>query len=332
MSVSASVKPGADRRLLLRRVRLRQFELLSTFEQARTLSAAARAVHLSEPAASKLLKGLAADLDVRLFDRAGRSLRPTAAGQALIRQAAGLIGSLERTQAELEAIRDGLLGRTTVGAGMGASYVVVPRALVLLLAKAPGIAVEVREGPMEELFALLRDGRLDLVVGRTDPLLIEGDLILDELYDPPMCVVAGPHHPLARSRRVEWPALLTQAWILPQAGTPMRAGIEAVFRRNRQRPQRCSVESSSIQTNIMLLSESSMLWVVSADIAARLAELHLLQVLRVPRLRGPAPLAVVHLRDRALSPASVRLLQCLQHVSRSIPMSYREPRRGHKSG
>ena len=68
-------------------MRLRQLELLAALARAPTLSAAARAVNLSQPAASKLLNRLAADLGVALFERAGRTLRPTAAGQALLRRA-----------------------------------------------------------------------------------------------------------------------------------------------------------------------------------------------------------------------------------------------------
>lgn len=93
--------------MLRRRVRLRQLELLAALARAPTLSAAARAVNLSQPAASKLLNRLAADLGVALFERAGRTLRPTAAGQALLRRAAALIGDLDRAQDELGAIGRG---------------------------------------------------------------------------------------------------------------------------------------------------------------------------------------------------------------------------------
>ncbi len=83
-------------RSLRRSARLRQLELLAALERAPTLSAAARETRLSQPAASKLLGTLSADLAIDLFEKSGRTLRPTAAGQALIRHAANLIGNLER--------------------------------------------------------------------------------------------------------------------------------------------------------------------------------------------------------------------------------------------
>lgn len=297
-------------------MRLRQLELLAALDHAPTLSQAAREVRLSQPAASKLLGTLAEDLSIELFERAGRGLRPTAAGRALIRHAASLVGNLDRAQADLDAIENGLTGVTAIGAGVGACYVLVPRALALLLEQAPGIAVTLREGPMEEMFSMLREGRLDMVVGRVDSALVDRDFVLDELYDPPIHIVCGPQHPLARARHVIWAELAEQEWILPQEGTPMRAGIERIFQRVRKRPARCLFESSSIQTNVSLLNARDMLWVLSADISAYFEKLKLLSVIPVETLRGPAALSAVRLRDRSLSPSSARVMDCMRAAAR----------------
>jgi DNA-binding transcriptional LysR family regulator len=303
---------------LRRRVRLRQLELLAALDHAPTLSHAAREVGLSQPAASKLLGTLADDLSVELFERAGRSLRPTAAGRALIRHAASLIGNLDRAQADIEAIEGGLSGVVAIGAGVGACYVLVPDALSLLLEQAPGIAVTLREGPMEEMFSMLREGRLDMVVGRVEPALVDRDFVLDELYDPPIHIVAGPQHPLARERNVTRAMLAEQEWILPQEGTPMRTGIERIFQRVRKRPSRCMFESSSIQTNVGLMNARDVLWVLSADIAAYFEKLGLLAVIPVESLRGPAALSVARLRDRSQSPAASRMIQCMRAAAKEI--------------
>ncbi|MGN6461241.1 MAG: LysR family transcriptional regulator [Pseudolabrys sp.] len=293
--------------MLRRRVRLRQLELLAALAQEPTLSAAARAVNLSQPAASKLLNRLAADLGVPLFERAGRTLRPTAAGQALLRRAAALIGDLERAQDELGAIGEGLVGSARLGAGVGSCYVLVPHALIDLLEAAPDISVTVREGTIGELLGGLRAGHFDLVVGRLDAPLTDRTLAVEELYDPPMRVVCGPQHPLARRHDVRWSDVADAEWVLPEEGTPMRRGVDVLFRRLHRPPRRALIESSSIQTNVALLSQRDMLWVLSADIADYFARLGALHVLPLPRLQGPSPLVLAYLRDRSLSPAAARL-------------------------
>lgn len=319
-------RPRKSAQTLRRRVRLRQLELLAALEHAPTLSAAAREARLSQPAASKLLGALSGDLAIDLFEKSGRSLRPTAAGRALIRHAANLVGNLDRAQADIEAIDSGLSGTVAVGAGIGACYVLMPRALQLLLDEAPGIVVTMREGAMEEHFAMLRDGRLDLVVGRVEPALVDRDFALDELYDPSIHIVAGPQHPLVGMRSVTWAKLAEQDWILPQDGTPMRAGIERIFRRVKRRPARCMIESSSIQTNVSLMNARDMLWVLSEDITAYFERLGLLKRLPVDALRTAAALSAVRMRGRALSPPAARLMETLRIAAREIASSPLRPR------
>lgn len=300
------------------RLRMRQLELLAALERAPTLSAAARAVNLSQPAASKLLNTLAADLGVALFERAGRTLRPTAAGRALLRRAATFVGDLDRAQGELDAIGAGLIGSISLGAGVGSCYALVPRALEHLLASAPNISVRLREGTLEELLGGLRGGRFDLIVGRLDISGAERALIVEELYHPPTNVVCGPHHPLARASKITWSDVIGREWILPESGTPMRNGVEALFGRLRQRPKRALIESSSIQTNVALMAERDLLWVLSSDIAGYFAKLGAVRILPLPRLPGPSPLVLAHLSDRGLSPASQRLVDCLKWATRDL--------------
>jgi DNA-binding transcriptional LysR family regulator len=263
---------------------------------------------------------LAADLGVPLFERAGRTLRPTAAGQALLRRAAAMIGDLDRTQDELGAIGEGLVGSARLGAGVGSCYVLVPHALVDLLEAAPDISVTVREGTIGELLGGLRAGHFDLVVGRLDAPLTDRTLAVEELYDPPMQVVCGRRHPLARrssasGRDLRWSDVADAEWVLPEDGTPMRRGVEALFRRLHRPPRRALIESSSVQTNVALLSQRDLLWVLSADIAAYFAHLGALHVLPLPRLQGPSPVVLAYPRDRSLSPAAARLRDCLKRAS-----------------
>ncbi|HWM83822.1 MAG TPA: LysR family transcriptional regulator [Pseudolabrys sp.] len=305
-------------RSLRRRIRLRQLELLAALDHAPTLSAAAREANLSQPAASKLLATLASDLGIELFERAGRTLRPTASGRALLRRAAAWVGDLDRAQDELEAVADGLIGSASLGAGVGSCYALVPRALDHLLRDAPEIAVTVREGTVEELIGGLRSGHFDLVVGRLDVGSLDRALLVEDLYDPPMTVVCGPQHPLAQAGQLAWADVMASEWIFPESGTPMRGGLEALFRRVRRRPRRSVVESSSVQTNVALLSRRDMLWVLSADIAGYFADLGVLRVLPLPRLAGPSPLVLAHLRERSLSPAAQRLAASFRQATREL--------------
>ena len=308
--------PRQPKARLLSRLRMPQLELLAAMQRTETLSAAAREVNLTQPAASRLLRTLACDLNINLFERVGRTLKPTTAGRTLVRRAAGLIADIDRTQQELEAIDGGLIGTASIGAGVSSCYVIVPRALTLLLAEAPRLTVTVREGPMDELLGKLHSGQIDILVGRFSSGIQNSDMTTRELYRPAVRAVCGPHHPLGRKRAVSWNDLIDQPWILPENGTAMRSTAEAVFRKQRRRPERCLVESSSIQTNVALMSGSDLIWMLSADVAEYFSNLGALRMPNVPELAAPGAFVMAHLRGRSLSPAAQRLSDCLMKASR----------------
>ena len=301
---------------LLSRLRPPQLELLAAIEQTDTLSAAAREANLTQPAASRLLRNLASDLDVNLFERVGRTLKPTAAGRTLIRRAAALIAEIDRTQQELEAIDGGLMGTVSIGTGVSSCYVIVPRALNLLLTDAPQINVIIREGPMDELLGRLNTGQIDLLVGRFSREVPNPDISAQELYSPAVRAVCGPDHPLARKRMISWNDLMDHPWILPESGTAMRSAAEALFRKQRCRPERCLVESSSIQANVALMNGSDLIWILSADVADYFLRVGLLRILNVPPLPAPGAFVMAHVRGRSLSPAAQRLSAALVKAAR----------------
>ena len=86
----------------------------------------------------------------------------------------------------------------------------------------------------------------------------------------------------------------------------------------KRRPQRCMIESSSIQTNVSLMNARNMLWVLSDDITVYFERLGLLKRLPLETLRTAAPLSTLRVRGRSLSPAAARLVGCLQIAAREI--------------
>jgi DNA-binding transcriptional LysR family regulator len=155
-------------------------------------------------------------------------------------------------------------------------------------------------------------------VGRLDNTGRDRDLMVEDLYDPPMNLVAGTKHRLARKRDLKWEDAMQSAWILPEFGTPMRSAIENLFSKRRRRPENCLVESSSIQTNIGLLNSGELLWVLSNDIATYFQKLGLIQILALPATPGPSPFIAAYMRGRALSPAAEKFLDALRTTAKSM--------------
>src|ERR1700758_2638065 len=98
------------------RLKTRQLLLVVALAEEGNIHRAAAALSITQPAASKLLRELEETLDAPLFERLPRGMRPTLYGDALIRHARMVLGSLDQAQEELAALKAGRLGQVAVGA------------------------------------------------------------------------------------------------------------------------------------------------------------------------------------------------------------------------
>lgn len=319
-----SVKKGHR---LRRTFRLAQLELLAAMDHAQTLTAAARAAGVAQPAASRLLRELEERTGIELFEKFGRALRPTRSGQVMLQRAARLVADLDRLEEELEAVDKGLVGMVSLGAGVAPCFVLVPRALGDLAQASAKISVKLREGGMDELTEKLRAGQIDLMVGRIEYSSHYKDIELEALYDPPMRIVCGSNHPLSRKRSVSLEEAIRGNWVLPEEGTAMRRGIESLFRTENVWPTECLVKSSSIQANVALLNAGEVVWVLSADIAAYFEKTNQLKILPVPPLKGPGPVLLANLKTRTTSSQVKRLQECLRTAAKNLSQAMQPARR-----
>ena len=126
-----------------RRLKLRHLEIFLTLASAGSVTAAARLMHMTQPAVSHWLSDIEDLVGTPLFLR-NRGLRLTEAGEVLARHARRMLGDLRRTS-EIESVKSGIAGRLHVGTVLSASPVLLPRAIAALQREFPGIYVEVVE-------------------------------------------------------------------------------------------------------------------------------------------------------------------------------------------
>jgi LysR family cyn operon transcriptional activator len=97
-------------------VNLRQLETFVCVADAGSFARALARLHLTQPAASRQILALEADLGVSLFDRVGRGLRLTAAGEDLLRQSREILGQADALRQRARAVRSGDAGALRIGA------------------------------------------------------------------------------------------------------------------------------------------------------------------------------------------------------------------------
>ena len=127
---------------------LRYFEVTAQLEH---VAKAAAQLHRSQPAITKSIRRLEADIGARLFDQSGRGIRLTAEGRALLRRARELRLEMESLRQEVADIAGGRTGTVRLGVTSTAAEYLLPELAQALLLEAPEVRMEISVRMAEEL-------------------------------------------------------------------------------------------------------------------------------------------------------------------------------------
>lgn len=298
---------------LLARLRMRQIVLLLAIEERGTLRAAAAALNMTQSAASKMLHELEQAIGQPLFERVGRGLALTAAGDCVMGYFRGMRGTVSSLARELEELRLGSAGKLFIGSIMAASPGPLTDALLRLKQTYPLLAVEISTGTSDLLIGRLNEGRLDVVIGRM-LTLPPRDYVFRPIGDEALSVIAAVDHPLAGRARVSFEALREYPWILQPQGSPMRDVIEQEFRSHDATTPPGLIESASILTTTNLAMKSTMLGVIPESVASRYAAHGLLAILPYQIRHALTAFGSIVPRDRPLSAPARHFVELLHEA------------------
>lgn len=252
-----------------RRIRLRHLEVLLAIARHRSLTAAARALGITQPAVSQWLADIEAAAGVRLFER-GQGLRPTPYAATILAHAERVLHDAQRAIDEVAAIRSGGFGRVRMGATQVATASLVPAAVLRLRAQAPGIELSLVEDTVARLWAQFERNELDLLVTRLDVRALGSGLPHRRLFADRYRVVCGPNHPLAGRARLRWRDVARFPWLMPPPGTPLHDVLSASFAAAGIGLPPALLTSVSPAVNVALLRDTNALALQPTAMARRL--------------------------------------------------------------
>jgi len=140
----------------------RQLEVFRAIMRQGSLTAAAEALHVSQPAVSKVLRHFESQIGYRLFDRVGGRLVATAEAHLLFRDADRIFREIEVLKSYSERIRDKRLGLLRVGASAPPTFALLPAAVERFGRRNPQTRLEIQTLPAEEIGERILIGDIDL--------------------------------------------------------------------------------------------------------------------------------------------------------------------------
>jgi DNA-binding transcriptional LysR family regulator len=187
-----------------------------------SFSEAADALAYTQSAVSQQIATLEAETKLALLERHPRGVSLTAAGQALVGHAEGILAQLDAAEVALSAIAGLRGGRLRMASFPTAGATLMPLAIANFRASYPDVELSLAEGEPEEIAPRLRAGELDLALlfefeGET---IIGGQMTRAELLEDPMFLALPAEHRLARRKRLRLDELKDEAWVQTSSSSP----------------------------------------------------------------------------------------------------------------
>lgn len=301
------------------RVRLkpRQLLLLVTIDELGNIHRAAEELGMTQPAASKLLKELESALEVSLFDRLPRGMRPTWYGEIMIRHAKMTLANFATAHDEITALKAGLSGQVAVGCIMPAGISLLPLTVARLKSHYPLLQMRVELDSSDALLAQLTDSKLDIAVARLFEHHDKSAFDFESLAEEAICVVAKRGHPLTRKRKLKLADMTALSWILP-TGRVIRHRFDMVFRGLGIDPPQNVVSTPSLPVTISLLQHADMVATVPIEVAQQYREHGMVELVPIEFPLKMDAYGIITLRNRLLSPAAQTMLKALRATASEI--------------
>mgnify|MGYP001827921193 CR=1 FL=1 len=184
--------------------------------ETRSFSRAAEKLYITQPAISKRISSLEFALDCQLFDRLGKNIQLTQAGEALIPNYQRILSELDETQRIISNLRTKVSGHLKFGTSHHIGLHRLPPVLRQYTRQYPEVELDIQFMDSEQASALILKGSIELAL-ITLPDAIETPLTTIPVWSDPMECVVARDHVLANQDEQITRELLTDHGVLIQS-------------------------------------------------------------------------------------------------------------------
>ena len=284
----------------MRRYTLRQLDTFLEVARHLSVSRAAEALHVSQPAVSMQMHQLEEALGLPLYEQVGRKIRLTDAGADVALYASTAVAQLKHLEDAMAQRRGLKKGKVTLAMVSTAKYF-VPMLLVKFRKRFPDIEVALHIDNREHIMQLLTRNEIDLVImGRTPENL---DCVATAFATNPLGVISAPEHPLSRRRAAPLASLHDHDFVVRESGSGTRHAMERLFAEYGIVPRIVMEMPSNETIKQAVMAGMGLSFLSLRTIRHELASGHLvlLDVQGLPLVRH---WHITHLASKRLSPAA----------------------------
>ena len=291
----------------LREVTIRQLRALVAVHSDRSVTAAAKRLHLSQPAVTLQIRNLQALAGLPLIQRTGDGMLLTDAGREVLALSERIEAAITNCETSLEMMAGKTAGRVSIGAVSTAKYF-VPFMISGFSRLHPNVDVTLSIGNRQEIGTALRGYDLDFAIMGRPPADIDMDVRL--IGDHPHVIIAPTGHRLARKSRIALADLAEETFLMREPGSGTRGLMEQLFETARVRPKIGMAMSSNETIKQAVIAGLGIAFISAHTVATELDERRLvtLDVVGLPVVRQ---WFVLSRKDKILLPPARAMLEFL---------------------
>lgn len=290
---------------------IRKIEAFTKVYEHSSFSRAGKALYLSQPTISAHVASLEQELGVLLFDRIGRTVVPTKAGEILYMHALRIFDAADLALSEIHTLQERFTGRLDIGGSTIPANYILPERLASFWKMFPEVVLDLRVGDSEEIITAVRDNIL--MIGIVGGVLNTPELVYEPMFQDTLVLVMTPELQQRIVRCDTDTFLRSLPWVMREEGSGTRLamasglarlGIDVRALKATITVRNASVMSRCIQSGMGAAVTSSLTVQDSLDDGRLVA-------VNVPGLRLERCFYIVHNKRRTLFPAAVKLIEFL---------------------
>jgi LysR family cyn operon transcriptional activator len=260
---------------------LRHLRYFKALADCLNFTRAAERVHVTQSTLSHQIRQLEDELGLPLFERTGKRVMLTAAGEMFLQYSVEALGAIDRGIAAINVVASEVVSELRAGVTQTSNRVLVPQCLPTYMAQHPSVRVFIEEMPAESITTALRAGSLDLGVSYRPSDAT--DIAFEPLYDEEMVLVVSAQHHFAGRKRVRMAELNGQRLALLHKGFTTRQLLERCFTECGSEPL-VVAEFNTINPMLELVSRTETAAIVALGHDLRRSDLNAVQ------LESPTPI------------------------------------------
>jgi len=241
-------------------ITIRQLKVFREVARLQSFTQASKALYLTQPAVSMQIKQLEEAVGLKLFEKQGRQISLTDAGDEIRLLSDSVLQQIDETQDHLQQIASGDQGKLRLAVATTVASVAT-RLMARFNEQHPAMSLHFTVTNREGLIQLLQNNETDIVIMGKPPEELELDT--QELMANPLVIIAPPSHPLCDSDKpINLNTLLQQDFILREPSSGTRQAIER-FMNTHGRTLHSSIEMNSNDAITQSVAEGLGLGIVS---------------------------------------------------------------------